>query len=381
MADAFLLPVGSPWPIGAHAQSTNYTTSNLSTQNDGAGMICRMPEAATITHIGYRQGTTTGTPAAGSYTATVMGMTGAGIIDGTDKGGGSPTAATFTPAAANDNTWQWVALTNSYAAAADETLALVIQRTAATDASNFMQISYAEVWRGQRSGLPYVNTKAGAGAWSRAATVMPVFGCKSASKSYFYPQKNIYLAETLGSTTEKGMYFTIPAGWWSTAVLLGVRLYGQIGPGAGTGGASANTFRCNFYTGITGATPTIAASANAVDVDEQAGATANRTREYFFTTAPTITAGTEYCVAFSTNTASDITMPVLEVSTNTDFTAWPMANQFGMVNRTISAYPPTGSDGAFTKTDTKRPWAELILSDITAPSGGSVAANPMRGYV
>lgn len=365
MADAFGICIGMPRAIAMHGQSTAYTTTNLSTQNDGAGMIFRMPEAATITHIGYRQGTTTGTPAAGSYTATIMGMTNAGIIDGTDKGGGTPTAATFTPAAANDATWQWIALTNSYAAAADETLAFVIQRNAATDAANFMQIAGFESWTTIRPGVPYGNTKAGAGAWTKVTSTFPVFGAKSSSKSYGFPQKNIFLSQTIGSTAEGGMYFTIPSGWCSSVVLLGVRC-----PIVGAATTGTGTYRCNAYSGITGSTPTILASSNAVDNDEDAALSANRNKEFYFTSPPTLTAGTEYGVAFSTTTVNDITMPVLELSANTDRTAWQFAEQAGMMNRTISAYPPTGSDGAFTKTDTKRPWLELILGDITAPAGG-----------
>lgn len=367
MSDAFGISLGSPWPIAAQAQSTAYTTLNLSTQNDGAAMILRCPEAATITHIGYRQGTTTGTPSAGSYTASIMGMTNAGIVDGTDAGGGSPTAATFTPAAANDNTWQWIALTNALTVAADQTIALVIQRTAATDAANFMQIAHAEVWTQSRPGIPYLNTKAGAGAWTKSGSLNPVFGYKSSSKSYLRPQKTIYLAETLGATTEKGMYFTIPSGWCSTMTIAGIRVFGMIGPAT----SGAGTYSINLYTGITGSNPTIAASANVVDVDETVAVSAQRTREFYFTTPYVANAGTLYGIGISTTTAGDITLPVLELQTNTDRTAWQFAEQAGMISRTLaSAYPPDASDGAFTQVDTKRPWMEIIISDITAPAGG-----------
>ena len=379
MSDALALGIGLPLPIGAQAQATTYTTFNLDNQNDGVAMGVHCPDAATITHVGYRQGTSGGTgAAANSWTVGLQSLGTTGLPSGTWL---STTDTAYSPNTADDGKWVWVALDTSYAAARDEEFAIVIQRNTSIgdDTTNFGQVAYAATWVAARAGNPYVLSKAAAAAWSKSATLGPMLGYKSASKAYGYPATAIFLAESAGATTEKGVYFTIPSDWWSTYKVKGVRAY-MAGP-VTTG---ANTGTCNLYGDLTGTNPTILASGNASDQDNVAG-TGQRVREWYFTgTAPTLNTGTEYGIGFSCGTASDISLAVLQVETNTDRTAYAMGEQMGMISRTLaSAYPPDASDGAFTRTDTKRPWVELILEDITAPAGGGggLAANPMRGFL
>ena len=366
MADALNLGVGLPLPIGAHGQTTTYTTFNLDNQNDGVAMVVHCPDAATITHVGFRQGTSGGTgAAASSWTVSLQSLGTTGLPSGTPLGS---TSTTYSPSTGNDGLWVWVALSSSYSAARDEEFAIVIQRNTsiADDTTNFGQVGYANNWITVRAGNPYALTKAAAGAWTKAGTVGPMLGYKSSSKAYGYPATAIFLAESAGATTEKGMYFTVPSNWWSTYKLKGVRAY-MAGPVT----SGANTGTCNLYGDLTGTNPTILASSNASDQDNVAGS-GQRVREWYFTgTAPTLNAGTEYGIGFSCGTASDIGLAVIDMATNTDRTAYSMGEQMGMISRTLaSAYPPDASDGAFTRTDTKRPWVELILEDITAPSGG-----------
>lgn len=364
MADALNLGVGLPYPIATHAQALTYTLLSLDDQNDGAAMVLVCPADDTITSVGYRQGTTTGAPATDSYTIGLQGVTNTGLPDGSWL---SSSNTTFTPSNADDSTMKWVTLGASHAVTRGDAVALVIQRTAATDASNMTQAGYQHTWIAQRGAMPYALTKAGAGAWTKTPSSVPTMGM-AGTKTYGMPGKNHYLAETLGTTTEKGMSFTVPSTWMSTYKVRGIRAYMQ---GPLTSGAGTHTV--NLYSDITGTNPVIESSTGAIDNDISVAVVGLRVHEFYFTgTLPTLTAGTTYGVGISTTTATDVTLAALEFSVNTERQAWAFGEQAAFISRTLaSAYPPDASDGAFTVTDTKRPWLELILEDITAPSGGA----------
>lgn len=374
MGSALNIAIGAPYIIQSTAALTanNTTLSTLNTKIGAVlGSLMCSGSSATITHVGYRQGVTTGTPAGSSYKIGLQGVDSSGNPDGTYLGGGSPASATFTPAGANDGTWVWVALANSVAVNRESSVALVLERVAATDAGNCISAASSHARLANRTGVPYALTH-NATSWTKitggdGATAHHCMGLKSASEVFGYPAKNLYVAESLGSTTEKGFAFTLPTDFCSTYKVKGVRLLAM------SGSSGSGTRYATLYSSPT-SSPAILNQSNARDNDVHAipGNSVDRPVEYAFSgTLATLTAGTEYGIGFATTSGSDMEISCMEVSSVGDFDAWPFGQQAAYMTRTLTDYPPSGNDSNnFTKTTTKRVIAELILDDLTPPAGG-----------
>lgn len=328
----------------------------------------------TITHVGYRQGTTTGTPASNSYTIGIQGIS-AGLPDGTYLGGGSPASVAFTPSNANDNAWVWMALANSVSLSRGVNYALVIERTAATDASNCIGVASAWGRFTIRTGNPYPLTHNGT-SWTRGTTSNPTMAVKSATLPYGVPFKNLYATAAFGSTTELCATFTIPTDFCSTYSVVGFRFVGT------TPNTGANSFIGTLYSNPVSGSITILDATPSYDVDDFAAAVgADRLMEGYFTasTLPTLTAGTEYAIGLATTGASGMSLVYAEVGAASDFDAYPFGQYTAYGTRTLTDYPPSGNDtNNFSETTTRRPYLELILGDITAPSG-SGGGGPLIG--
>src|SRR5438105_4685448 len=107
MADAKYLLINPGYQVGSSYVPTSFA---LDQTTDQIEYIFQAAEAITITRLGFRYGTRTGTPP--TYQVSLQGVDGTGVPDGTVKGGGSPASATFTPPADAtwDATWRWVTL-------------------------------------------------------------------------------------------------------------------------------------------------------------------------------------------------------------------------------------------------------------------------------
>lgn len=371
---ATLTKCGFPHDTEATAGLTGFANSTLSAQNSGVGvnltlMLVAANSSETITQVGYRQQTTTGTPAANSYRIGLQGVNSSGVPDGTWLGGGSPAYVDFTPTNADDGKFIFKTLTNSVSINRGQLIALVLTRTAATDASNCISATYQTSRVSGRTGFPTPLTHNGA-SWSKSNNGYGAMAVASASNYYGYPVNDCVNANSFGSTTEVGIAFTMPTSRCSTYKLLGVRWWGK------TGATGAKTFMAALYSGgVTGTVSQIAAS-EAVDNDTHGTAgSSDRLFEMGFSTGtlPTLDAGTEYVVAFSTTTATEMDLLAITVE-DSAFLAALYDNDMGIafVTRTLTDYPPSGNDSNnFTKTATKRPYVELIFGDLTPPAGGS----------
>lgn len=381
MGSAILSAWGGPLAVASPTSITSITSTTLSTQNSrvaSAFTFYSSGSTDTITHVGYRQGTTTGTPAGSSYTIGVQSLDTSGNPDGTYLGGGSPMSAAFTPSNATDNSWVWIALANSGALTRGAAYALVVERTAATDASNCIGVGSAWARLTTRPSFPYSLTHNGT-SWTKNTASNPTMGCKSGTLPYGWPFKNLYAAAAYGSTTELGMTFTVPTNFCSTYKVLGLRF-------TATSPGTAGTWLASLYSAPVSGSIALIDTTTAMDTDFIASAGASdRSFELYFNTAtlPTLTAGTKYAVGLSTTGASSMALVYIEVQTASDFDAWPYQQATAYCARTLTSYPPSGDDtNNFTETTTRRPYIELILDDLTAPSGGGgLAANPLRGFL
>lgn len=360
MSAAHQLRYGFPfYPAGGSTPA--FSTFLLDQTTDAQEFICLAPEVATLTRLGFRYGVRTGTPP--TFKISLQGVTGAGVPDGTIKGGGSPASATFTPPADTtwDSTWRWITLDNAYTCARGEGLAVVIKYDSGTiDASN--NSTFTELINGgsENRGFPYaINNAAGSRSFR---PLLPVFGYASASKAFGNPCETMVAQAIFGSTgtpDECGMKFTIPSTWFSTFKVVGLRVYGGLNTGGTVAFTIYDTDGSSILQQVTFDTDWSAStsfSAYDVPFDE--------------VTLSTLTAGSAYTLGFAPGTPT-ITVYGLQVDSAADWDAWPGGQDFIFRTRTDA--------GAWTDDATKRLLAELVFDDVTG--GGGKLVGPGGGLV
>lgn len=380
MASALLSAWGLPHPDFASIFAVSgaaLRSDDLGTQYNGIGMSWMPIMADTITDIGFHQGTTTGTPAGGSYSVAIFPLTTGGLINSGATFGNAPsggvTITTFTPSNANDNKWVWVSLgANTYSVTQAAEYGIAVWRNAATDASNKITANVGlQSW--SVMGLPVAQVCA-AGTWSKPATsIFSMMGLRSASAVYGYPFTGVTpfnANTTVGSTTEAGFTFTVPTNFCSTYKIRGVRgLYRSPGTSA------TNTFQANLYSSPTSSPAQIAKSTLIITDRFERTVGGVIWADMYLTSSPVLTAGVKYCLAFSTTNANDFGSYTLNAASAGDFDAWSYQENISYASRTASSFANIDAGtatGNFSETTTSRPWAQLLLEDLTAPSGGGV---------
>jgi len=363
MADARKILYGNAYDAQGSMSFSNFS---LNGSTDQLEWIFQGEAGVTVTKLGIRLGTITGTTP--TYIISLQGVDGSGIPDGTIKGGGSPASATFSPSGLGwaAGSWNWITLDNSYAIPdADTNLAIVVAYSSGTvDGSNFASFtSHAGV---PDLGKPYAITN-DAGSRSKVTASLPVYGYASSSKAYGFPisanSSHAFNSGT-GTADEYGVKFTLPADWCATYKVLGVRLL--------TGGlVAAGSTLMQLYGGTdttaahsTGATSEATAH-QSVTLDHDHMATTGATwMEALFdeSTLATLYAGATYRIAFQPQNTNNFTVIYQSVATASDWAALNGGEDFGKTQR-LNA-------GTWIDTATDRIAMELILADITEPAGG-----------
>lgn len=356
MANAQLLRFGNPI-LGAEGNMAagNFT---LNQATDQAEWVFETDEAAVITRVGFRYGSRTGTPP--TYVISLQGVDSSGNPDGTIKGGASPASATFTPPADTswNGDWQWITLSNSYACARDEALALVIGYSSGTvDVSNNSSFTIMFTM-GMAYNFPY-GIQNDAATRSRQAQ-FAVFGYGSSSKAYGHPVQNItnQLFNSGSTPNEYALGYALPSSWFSTYQVIGVDVVGIL--------PLASTLDIVHYTGAT-------AQQQATHDTDLSGNPGNyRKSELYFGDASlaTLTAGNTYRLSLLPGSASTGIL-ILEVASAADFEAYP-GGQLCWLSTRVGA-------GSWADTATKRPLLDMILADITPPSGGFITSGDFAG--
>lgn len=351
MADALNLSLCVETVV-AGGSSASFTNVTLNGGSDGATKVAWVfyaQEDATVTHVGFRQGVKTGTPTNG-YRMMLQGVsTSTGQPDGTDIGGGSPTSATFTPG--SDGTWQWIALTNSYAVTRGTAYAIVIENTG-DQSANYISVTTVDANIGFGTGLPYSTTYASS-TWTKGSSAFrcPVWGYKSATQVMGRPYTGVsYASNVTTSGNRAAIKFTLPSGWGSTYKIIGVR--GKLR--APTSGNS-----CVF--GIWNAAGTALQSIT-LDSDVARTTLASDLELWFSGTLATLDFGTTYYLGLESVSSSSVSILGIDVQDAADRDAWPLGE-----NRCYAVWDGSDWDA---ETTTKLPLVDLILSDITPPSGG-----------
>ncbi len=356
MADFLNLRIGNTrWglPVGTPAFQ-NHTVSD---STSGISFIFQALNANPITHVGYRYGARTGTPP--TYVATLEGVSAStGNPDGTDVGGGSPTAVTFTPPADTsiDGLWQWVALTNAYTPTRGQLLCFTIRYSSGTvngsncssfttDVNNVLSVV----------NFPY-SSRLTTGTWAGRSNA-PAGGIRTASERYGMVIESLYTtrsASTVGH--RRAIKFTLPSGAGSSFTIRGIRFMGSIAAAAGK----------NPICGLWSAGATLQTYTLDSDVVVSAASGSYRLYDVLFdeSTLSTLSHGTAYYIGLEVADATNggVFISGIGVNNASDMSAFAGSTSF-----CLSSY-----DGSSWTDDTlTRPFAELIVDDWTVPSGSS----------
>ena len=346
MSSFLRMALGVPVPPrGAAAAWNNFV---LNCTADAIEYLFQAPEAATITHLGFRYGTRTGTPP--TYRISLQGVNSSGRADGNVLASG-----TFTPPATTawNGTWQWVALGATYGVVRGQFLAIVIDYSSGTvDASNCSSFTYGSQWN--YYGFPCVWTvDAGVGTQN---TLWCPYGMKSAGASYGCPVQSAYstLINLNSTPDEQALRFLLDPLWFSQFQVVGIN-------GVFTGNAAGTSVVMSLYSGAS------ALQSVTLDLDVGAVSASPYIRQWYFdeTTLSTLAAGTEYRIGFAPQEAgASFGMSGLVTISAQDAAAMPGGGAFYFSSRTDA--------GAWADDTAHRPLVELIVDAVVAPSGGAV---------
>jgi hypothetical protein len=328
------------------------STFTLDEATDQIEYIFQAQEAATLTRLGFRYGTRTGTPP--TYKISLQGVDGSGRADGTIKGGGTPASATFTPPADTswNSTWQWITLDNAFTVARGDYLAVVILYNAGTiNGSNSSSFATASSGYKSDGGLPYNVTFNATGSVVSRTAGLPVYGYASAGTAYGAPMSTSTSLTVNSGTTpdEVALFFSLPSGLANTYQVIGARL-GLVSLTAAT------THKVILYDGTT----------VLQDVTFDSDYTVATTRPHMDitfdeATLSTLVCGNPYRLAVQPQAATSVSVAYQEVAANADFAAWPMGTGWYWSQRTDA--------GAWSDTTTRRPLILPLLASISTTGG------------
>lgn len=360
------------WRLGSGlwtASTVTFSNHTVDANNDGIAFEIQARDANPITHIEFRYGARTGTPPV--FVATLEGKSATtGAPDGTDVGGGSSTAKTFTPPA--DATWdgtqQAIALTNSYTPTRGQILMATIRYSSGTiDASNLSTFTTHSGTLNNNAGWKFPQAyRLTAGTWA-GQLAMPIVGLRTASSRYgliFEAAYNTRSASTVGH--RQAVKFTLPSAIATTKTIKGVRFVGSI-----AGAAAKNPI-------LTLWSASSALQTFTLDSDWWSSpGNSYQVFEVLFdeATLSSLTWGTAYYIGLEVADATNggVLLNGLQLDDAADLSAYG-----GGSNACLSTY----NGSSWTDDTTVYPFFELILDDITGnTAGGSGAVIGTNGRV
>lgn len=347
----------------------SFTNFVINTNSAGATIdrvaTCFQSETSSaITHLGFRYGARTGTPVQHKISLQAASATAVGP-DGTDLGGGTPATANFTPPADAtwDGTWQWIDITD-YTPTRGQYLCIVIapvgEPTAGTHQSSFTTVLGGT---GARRVFPYSATQTNAAAYAvGAGEYLPIYGYKTASRSYGNPMEAISSGDVWSSDStpdERCLRFTLPSTMTGTYEVAGFTASLDTVP------ASAKSIDFNMYLG----TNTTADQTGNLDTDKWFGNGGSaRSVKFMFSdaTLDTITAGTvvRLCIA-PQSTGTSFGFTYFTADSNAELSAFAGGIEWYFSSRTDA--------GSWDSDNTlKRPVIVPIIQTITAAAAGGL---------
>lgn len=378
MADALRVSFGNAPLLYAQSIFTNFSMNGSTDQLE---TIFDAEPGTVITKLGVRHNSTTGTSP--NYKLSLQGVDSTGIPDGTIKGGGSPASVVFSPSSLgwSASTFNWLTLDNPYTVPEDDcVLAHVIAYDSGTvNGSNFSSFSQ-RASAGRVVSFPY-SIQNDAGSRTRSNSGPVIFGYASSSRAYGSPILNFgthAFNSGTGTADEYGVKFSVPSTWCATYKLLGIRFPGTLAASGSTvlalyGGSDLTAANS---TGAT--TETTSHDSRTFDHDQVASNSGTNMLELLFDDdpRPTLYADAVYRISWQPQNANSVTLLYSSVATASDWDAFDGGQLLSKCLRLNAGN--WSSDVA-----TDRIVCELILTDITAPSGGGggggLLVNPGMG--
>jgi hypothetical protein len=351
MADALY---STPFGGTDRGASTTVLNHTLDANNDGLAFIFQTDSADAITHLGFRYGARTGTPP--TYIIGLEGVDAStGNPDGTYLGGGTPASSTFTPPADAtwDGLWKWEALDNSYTPTRGQLMALTIRYSSGTvDGSNFSTFTRNSSVAASIVSLPYANTLTG-GTWAKQ--IGQCFGYRTASGRHGIIAQSVYSTTESTSGNRQAMHFTLPSGHGDTFTVLGMRGAFRLPSGS-------------MILGLWDAAGSVIQSIT-LDTDKFNTFSPPQAGRITFDEA-SLTAlnfGTKYYIGFESVSSSAVGIAGIQLAEAADRHAYPYGESRGL---------STWNGSAWTDDDTVLPILDIVLGDITEPSGGGAVFMP-----
>lgn len=355
MSTALMFPPYEVLGLG----TIGFGTITLNATTNDFGVVFQMPEAATITTIGWRQGTLTGTP--GTLRVGLQGVSATtGANDGTYLGGSTNYVDYTGWSAGNNNLFVTHTLPTSVSLTQGQLVCLFLkpQAVGTWNASN--NVTVTSNTTDYRKGLnrPY-HIQNGAPS---ADFQQKVFLLRSSTKTYGSPIET-FVTPTLTNTSnpdEVGLAFTLGSSLFSTYQVAGVRFINNIAS-AGSG----NTFNVVLYNNTT------ALQTVSFDTDQATRFASNGYEVYFTdTTLATLNTGTEYILGQKATSAGTTSCRPLYLTapTNGDLTAF--------TNQTIR-YAERQTTGSWSFTNnTRLPAVSLIIKSTAFTGSGGMIVHP-----
>ncbi len=376
-ADAQRLQIGAP---GSSLTTTvSFTNSTVDSASKKVAWIFQASDSAAVTQLLFRYGVRTGTPVAHRVSLQGVATSNAtGNPDGTVLAAGAITPPADT---SQDGKIQAVPITNdgagnpigSYTLTRGNYYALVVEpcsgpvapcsAAASPDASNnssFTTVMLGGLFGSGRGGVPYAKSYNGS-AWTAATGDMPLFGYRSATSSYGYPVQSVTLAQ-ISSGAESAMAFNIPDTLASTYKIVGIRW-------SGSGPAGNKSTKILLYAGNS----VLQSLTWDSDVDRSygTGGTASNFEAFFSDPLPALNTGVTYRIGFSPQDSSNnVSLATVDLAAPGDRTAFSGGTMFWLSSRSSCGAPCDSTAAAWSDSTSSRPVMNLILEDLTPPSGG-----------
>lgn len=336
----------------------------LDANNDAVGFVFQAQAAATITRLGVKLGTITGTTP--SYRISLQGITSAAAAEpnGTIKGATNNALKVFSPSGLGwaAGSWNWLTLDETYTCTRGEVLSIVIDYSSGTvDGSNNATFAYNQTGS-STTFAPRAMTNA-AGTWSVQTAGMPIFGYGSAGTAYGRPLAAIGSVSltSASSPREAGMKWTAPSGWGNTFQVSGTEMY------FGSPNNSANVTQTLYQGGNAGDTTADQSVAISGGVFPSG---LRRTGQMLFdeTSLTALTYGTTNRIGYQT-AGGTLVLYYIDVAAAADMDAYPGGQNVHWTQR--------DSGGNWSDTTTRRlmDW-QMIIDDITEPASGGVLTHP-----
>lgn len=305
-----------------------------------AYVICAK-ESMTISHVGFRSGTATGSP---EVICSIEGVDATGLPDGAATYGGSASASTVVAS----NTNPVIALGGAATITKGQVFCVKVAYSAGT--SLILQ-NLGSVSQLFNTSLPYqvVNT----GTPTKGLVVMALFALGSSSTTFYnvpgFLPISVYSAGGFNNTNsaKRGLKFTIPM----DCRAIGVRWYNS---------SASGNFNAVLYDNA-GTPVEFGSTSTAFDGDHNA-ATANCAMHVYFDNAATLAAGDTYRLVIEPSSATNVNVSTWTIPTD-HISATP-ASSYSVATYTSFA------TATWTDSTTQLPLMDLIIDQVDDGAGG-----------